>query len=255
MISAPFAAADEIARSGNTRVALLELYSSEGCSSCPPAEEWLSKLASNPDLFKKFVPVVFHVDYWDYLGWKDIFSQERFSARQRNYAQSWNSSSVYTPGFVLNGLEWRQWSRQPPALPAPSGSAGDLKIEQVSSGRFKMIYQPLSGKGPDSSGKLFLHAALLQSGIVSNVKAGENAGRRLAHDFAVVDFVESGMELRKDGFFEKEIMLKFPSKDLVGNGVKQWAVAAWVTRGLDPAPIQAAGGYLSYPGMAAQGSG
>src|SRR6516164_9572668 len=95
----------EVARfeSGPAQVSLLELYTSEGCSSCPPAEAWLGELSRNPNLWRAVVPVSFHVDYWDNLGWKDGFSSREFTLRQRFYAASWGSESVYTPGFVLNG--------------------------------------------------------------------------------------------------------------------------------------------------------
>src|SRR6059036_3501 len=87
---------------GPQRAQLLELYTSEGCSSCPPAEAWLSKLKDAPGLWRDFVPIAFHVDYWDSLGWKDPFAIKAYSERQRDYAASWRSRSVYTPGFVLD---------------------------------------------------------------------------------------------------------------------------------------------------------
>src|SRR5258708_5201471 len=85
------------------QTALLELYTSEGCSSCPPAETWLSRMKESPGLWKDFVPVAFHVDYWDYLGWRDLWATRGFSDRQRAYAGHWQSKSIYTPCFVLNG--------------------------------------------------------------------------------------------------------------------------------------------------------
>src|ERR1700733_854948 len=88
--------------SGPSQVSLLELYTSEGCSSCPPAEAWLSALSQSPELWKAVVPVAFHVDYWDNLGWKDWFSSREFTQRQRRYAANWGSGSVYTPAFILN---------------------------------------------------------------------------------------------------------------------------------------------------------
>src|SRR5271165_2157908 len=87
------------------QTALIELYTSEGCSSCPPAETWMSRLKESSGLWKDFVPLAFHVDYWDYLGWRDPWGKRVFSDRQQAYAQSWRSDSVYTPGFVLNGRE------------------------------------------------------------------------------------------------------------------------------------------------------
>src|SRR5437763_12029180 len=95
--------------SSETQTSLIELFTSEGCSSCPPAEKWLSAFKSNPDLWKKTVPVAFHVDYWNHLGWRDRFSKPEFTSRQRRYAAAWGGDSVYTPGFVVNGKEWRGW--------------------------------------------------------------------------------------------------------------------------------------------------
>src|SRR5215217_7350069 len=103
--------------SGETQNILIELFTSEGCSSCPPAETWLSALKSNQDLWKKIVPVAFHVDYWDRLGWRDRFAKPEFTARQRRYAAAWGGDSVYTPDFVVNAKEWRSWfaDNVPPA--------------------------------------------------------------------------------------------------------------------------------------------
>ena len=92
-------------QSGEKQVPLVELYTSEGCSSCPPAEAWMGRLKDAPDLWKGFVPVAFHVDYWNSLGWKDRWSSPEFTERQRAYAEAWKSESVYTPCFVVNGKE------------------------------------------------------------------------------------------------------------------------------------------------------
>src|SRR5690606_16987315 len=75
---------------------LVELFTSEGCSSCPPADEWLLSLAKQPGLWTETVPVAFHVDYWDYLGWKDVFSKEEWSERQHAYGRAWRTSTVFT---------------------------------------------------------------------------------------------------------------------------------------------------------------
>src|SRR5271170_3697451 len=87
--------------SGTEAPHLVELFSSEGCSSCPPADRWLSSLRQNESLWKSFVPLEFHVDYWNQLGWVDRNSKSAFTQRQRQYAQSWNRDTVYTPGVVL----------------------------------------------------------------------------------------------------------------------------------------------------------
>ena len=94
--------------SGNKQVALLELYTSQGCSSCPPADAWLSELKNESGLWTEFVPVALHVSYWDYLGWKDRFSKKEYSSRQRLHKGQGHVKVVYTPGFFLNGKEWKR---------------------------------------------------------------------------------------------------------------------------------------------------
>src|SRR5215470_18364762 len=113
--------------SGETQSTLIELFTSEGCSSCPPAEKWLSGLKSNQDLWKKIVPVAFHVDYWDRLGWRDRFAKPEFTSRQQHYAAAWGGDAVYTPGFVVNGKEWRAWFGGN-APPASSTKVGVLRV-------------------------------------------------------------------------------------------------------------------------------
>lgn len=85
---------------------LVELYTSEGCSSCPPADRWLRNLPARDDV----VALAFHVDYWDYLGWRDRFADSRFTDRQRAMAARAGSGTVYTPEVALDGREWRRWS-------------------------------------------------------------------------------------------------------------------------------------------------
>ena len=98
-----------VLKSASSRTSVLELFTSEGCSSCPPADEWMSRLIDDDRLWSEVVPIAFHVDYWDHLGWKDPVASRDFSSRQREHAASWKNNRVYTPGFVLNGLEWRGW--------------------------------------------------------------------------------------------------------------------------------------------------
>ena len=110
------------------RVSLLELYTSEGCSSCPPADRWVSKLRDDPRLWHEVVPVAFHVDYWDYIGWPDRFASPAFGARQREYARTRHVSTVYTPGLVLAGEEWRSWFFAPVLRVDTDEKAGRLTL-------------------------------------------------------------------------------------------------------------------------------
>ena len=98
------------ANSPKHTVALVELFTSEGCSSCPPADRWLQNLPRQGYSFDKVVPLSLHVGYWDHIGWKDPYAQQRFTDRQRNYASLRRSSSVYTPQIVLAGNDFRSWN-------------------------------------------------------------------------------------------------------------------------------------------------
>ena len=91
------------------RTTVVELYTSEGCSSCPPADRWISSLRDDPRLFKTLLPLVFHVDYWDRLGWRDPFASKAFSQRQYALVQEDILSQAYTPVIVVDSQEWRQW--------------------------------------------------------------------------------------------------------------------------------------------------
>lgn len=220
--------------SGPDRTALLELYTSEGCSSCPPAEEWLEHLQQAVGLWRDFVPIAFHVDYWDRLGWKDPLATAGYSSRQRAYAQVWNARSVYTPGFVLDGREWSSWRGQ--ALPAPDPSpAGRLRAVRVEDGRFEVTYVPAAAAETDFE----LHAALLGCGIESEVLAGENGGRTLKHEFTALTLETAELESRA-GVLAAVVQLR-PRAPLP---VRRLAVAFWVTRRGQLEPLQATGGFL-----------
>src|SRR6266487_1374667 len=171
------------------QTALLELYTSEGCSSCPPAETWLSRLTESPGLWKDFVPVAFHVDYWDYLGWRDPWASKSFSERQRNYAKQWRSDSTYTPGFVLNGKEWRDWSGHEDGPKSAGMKTGVLTVSSSDTNRWHVSFAPANAAGANYE----VHAALLAGGLSSNVKAGENRGRLLRHDFAVLALAKASL--------------------------------------------------------------
>src|SRR4051812_18096726 len=110
---APALRAEVKFQSGPAQVALVELYTSEGCSSCPAAEKWLAELRGDAGLWTRFVPVAFHVNYWDHLGWRDVLATKQFTQRQYSYAETWSSGSVYTPCVVRNGaeLDWRNGFR------------------------------------------------------------------------------------------------------------------------------------------------
>jgi len=214
--------------SGNQRVDLLELYTSEGCSSCPPAEAWLGQLLERPDLWRGLVPVVFHVDYWDDLGWKDPFSTAGNSQRQRRYLTEGGVRSVYTPGFVLNGSEWRGWfSGQ--ALSGSETPAGLLNVE-IANGQIQASYR----SEQQANQPLELHVALLGFDLSTKVLRGENRGKTLTHQFVVLEQITKLSE-------HNEWTLAAPDRS---NALHNQALAVWVTVPNTQRPLQATGGWL-----------
>ena len=226
-------AAETRFESGPQQTALIELYTSEGCSSCPPAEAWLSRLKDNSGLWKQFVPIAFHVDYWDRLGWRDRFSSQRWTERQRRYASLWQSESVYTPAVVVNGREQH-------GLPGTNLSQlnekqpGILDVTTSDGKNFSIEFRPEKGSGSDWEA----HLALLGSGISSNVRAGENSGRDLQHDFVVLDLRDATMK-SENGTLRARLTM-----DAMGEAGARKAVAVWISDRDRLAPVQASGGWL-----------
>jgi len=206
--------------SGVDRVALVELYTSEGCSSCPPADRWLSRLKSDPRLWRDFVPLAFHVDYWDYIGWQDRFARPAFSQRQR------------TPGFLKDGSEWRGWFRKDSPA-ADTTPVGVLSVG-LEHDRASIRFDPRSGEYD----QLDVNVAVLGMGLTSDVTTGENGGKTLHHDFVVLDLVSRPL-LRTDDVYTGDVTLD----DTVAEGGRR-ALAVWVSERGRLTPIQAVGGFL-----------
>jgi hypothetical protein len=217
--------------STESRVALLELFTSEGCSSCPPAEKWLSALKDSHGLWNEFVPVAFHVDYWDYLGWHDQWGSSQFSARQHAYVSSWHGDSVYTPGFVLNGKEWSDWSSSKEPRSSKT-KAGVLKVSSQDLTRWNVTFTPAI----PATGEYEVHAALLANSLTSDVKAGENRGRRLNHDFVATDFGSSPLKANADKLEGQFTVTQGPTS--------RHALGVWITHKGALEPLQAVGGWL-----------
>ena len=158
-----------------TAPAVVELYTSEGCSSCPPADQWLSTLKGKPDV----LALAFHVNYWDRLGWPDRFASAAATNRQHVLAQLAGSRQVYTPQVVANGQDWRDWNQRP-RLPAATASAVSLTLTRDGD---KVTAQVAATRG--ATALLSGYWAVLEDQHVSKVRAGENAGETLRHDHVV----------------------------------------------------------------------
>jgi hypothetical protein len=177
------------AQSGPGTAALVELYTSEGCSSCPPADRWLSALPPagfGPD---RVVPLALHVDYWDYIGWKDPFAKPLFAARQRELAAIARSRVIYTPQVVLAGKDYRGWparSRFAEAVAAvngtPARAAISLALEPAGTGVLELNAAASVPKREDRE-DVALFVAVYENGLSTRVTAGENRGATLNHDF------------------------------------------------------------------------
>ena len=216
-----------VLETSSSQVRLLELFSSEGCSSCPPAESWFSNLQSSDELWKSIVPVSFHVTYWDYLGWADRFARPEYSQRQEQYAALWNSGSVYTPEFVVNGEEWRGWFRGQTLAGSDPANPGKLTV-RINGVQVAVQF----AANQKDNYKVYL--APLGMNLTSKVRGGENSGRNLRHDFVVLDLQTSDLQ-PNGGKWAATLNVKWQDAK---------AVAAWVTQGNNLTPIQAAGGFL-----------
>ncbi|NQZ53117.1 MAG: DUF1223 domain-containing protein [Piscirickettsiaceae bacterium] len=222
--------------SDSERVNIIELYTSEGCSSCPPADKWLRKLKRDPRLWSEFIPMAFHVDYWDYIGWKDPFANPQFSNRQRQYSIEHNLSSVYTPGMLLNGREWTSWRRQSNLKLSPNVITGTLSVD-LNDGVINANYQPINKKQSD----LILNIAVLGFDLNVDITAGENKGKTLTHDFVVLGLHRVAMKLSTDGQYTVS-SAKLPKLNIHPSTI---ALSAWVNNDSDLSPIQATGGWIN----------
>lgn len=218
--------------SGPQRTLMIELFTSEGCSSCPPAEAFINRFSASPRLWRRFVPLAFHVDYWDYLGWKDRYALPDNAARQRRYAKLGHVRGVYTPGIMVNGRAWRPgWLDQEPR--AADARAGELRV-RIEAGR---VFAHYGGAGA-AQGELQLNLALLGMGLATDIRRGENAGRHAPHEFVVLAHSRAAGP-------GPEWQGALPSLDSRPRA-QRLAVALWVSRPGDPTPLQATGGFLPW---------
>ncbi|MGI9233983.1 MAG: DUF1223 domain-containing protein [Woeseiaceae bacterium] len=221
--------------SGEQRVALIELFTSEGCSSCPPADRWLSGLKKDSGLWTHYVPIAFHVDYWDYIGWKDRFSQPEFSDRQRRHAREGGTRVVYTPGFFRHGKDWRGWR---------SGKIGEM--DELVAGNLDVHVDGQQAtirfvSSDPNRRKLVANVALLGMNLETSVLAGENEGRKLRHDFVALHVTAISLVRSGSAY---EATMKLSEADA---SVHELALAAWISEAGSQTPLQSVGGFLPAP--------
>ncbi|MGR9106006.1 MAG: DUF1223 domain-containing protein [Gammaproteobacteria bacterium] len=224
----------ETVESGKNQLQMIELFTSEGCSSCPPADRWLTSLIEEPGLWTEFVPIAFHVDYWNGLGWPDPFSKEEYSDRQRIYQSQGNIATVYTPGIVIQGEEWRSWFGSFDRPPKSNKEVGNLAIA-LDEKQARVAFEP---RDPIRSG--VLHFAWLGFGYDRRIGRGENGGKTLREDFVVLNLQQSPVELQENQFSAD---FDLPVRDS-GNGHKL-ALVAWFSAEDNQRPIQAVGAWFA----------
>jgi hypothetical protein len=183
------------ARSPQYTAALVELYTSEGCDSCPPADRWLSSLGPRGFAPERVVPIALHVDYWDYIGWNDPYARQAHSARQRKMARLARAAMIYTPQVLLQGQDFRGWG---------SGGAFEQAVAKINARPARAhISLQLEPRGKDAfevevaaevrevvpSPEIALFLGAYENKLVSEVKAGENRGKSLPHDYVVLQWV------------------------------------------------------------------
>jgi hypothetical protein len=174
--------------SGAQRAALIELYTSEGCSSCPPADRLLSRIGA-AGAGTAVVALALHVDYWDYIGWKDPYARPEFALRQRMLLAANGRRTAYTPHFFVNGQEVRAGSGLERAIQAQSARAAgaDVEVEArpAADGRLQVAARVTRARPARAEAARALYLAITESGLGNRIGAGENRGALLQHDHVV----------------------------------------------------------------------
>jgi hypothetical protein len=209
-----------------TQTVLIQLFTSQGCSSCPPAVQWLSTFKKDKQLWGKIVPVAFHVDYWNSSGWHDPFSSQHYTLLQQGYEEKGVIESLYTPCFVLNGNEWKGWFSQE-----------DLRLRKARTGVMKgsLRADRLEITYSDMSQPLELHIAILGFGLKTSITSGENRDTQMVEDFVVLQY---------ENFISQHGKWLVQLRQRAGTKTKKRAIALWICRADDPVPLQATGAWL-----------
>jgi hypothetical protein len=235
LLTGPVAAAPACeAASGAQIRPVVELFTSEGCDSCPPADRWFS--ASFADASAGAIPLAFHVDYWDRLGWKDRFASPLWTERQHHAADANRAGFVYTPQVLVQGREfsWRDARAHDTigkAAQAPARARVEVAAERTGTGlRVRASARGVDGALPADA---TVSIAYVDSDLNSDVKAGENRGVRLHHDHVVRALV-SGPAADAHGVAAAEALLTPPAE-----AGRDPAVVAFVQRARDGAILQA----------------
>jgi hypothetical protein len=174
--------------SGESITPVIELYTSEGCSSCPPADKWASSLKHGGAVVQAF-----HVGYWDHIGWVDRFAAPAHTARQRDVATANRLRSIYTPQVVVNGRDTPGWYGARPEQTAQKPARLNITVNQQGADQFEAQVTASGSQAADTAALPWsAYWSVTEHGHSSRVQSGENAGEFLKHDFVVRQYTPAG---------------------------------------------------------------
>lgn len=209
-LGAALVATAGIAVAGEKLPIVIELFTSQGCNSCPPADEFLAELTKRDDI----IALAFHVNYWDYLGWKDTFASDATTARQRTYATFLGERTVYTPQMVIGGVAHKVGSRRSDVmgvvdrLRQRTGPYLDVRVRRVEGGKIAVTIPAGELKQRD----VVVWLVRYDSAREVNIKRGENRGRTIIYRNIVADYRELAM------WYGNEIKLELKVSELRDGG-------------------------------------
>ena len=198
LLTVPAYALERINVSSNPqKTAVVELFTSEGCSSCPPADRWFEAMVQLPSNEIDVLALAFHVDYWDYLGWKDRFGNPRYTSRQRQLGASNQQNTIYTPEFFVDGVEARGTSNVLEKVRSSNRKKAPIQLELSVTKLSGSLQLELRTIRPATlTGPLDYQFFVYESQLMSDVKRGENAGEQLRHQH-VVRYMSPTQSLRE----------------------------------------------------------
>jgi len=215
LISLPAHSAGPIVvESGDRQTAVVELYTSEGCSSCPPADRWFSQLVETPRGELDVLALAFHVDYWNYLGWSDRFSSAEYTNRQRQLGANNQQRTIYTPEFFVNGMEARGSRNILDQIRDANGTAAPLDLRlTVSREQTGLALELLSEPKGSATGPMHYRYLVYENNLSSDVRRGENAGETLSHQ-QVVRYMSEARILRGENRHRIELDPDWKPRDI-----------------------------------------
>jgi hypothetical protein len=205
LLSTPVFAAEPITvNSSDVQTAVVELYTSEGCSSCPPADKWLARLGKSAngsanktgDKEIDVLALAFHVDYWDYIGWKDRFGSPAYTSRQRLLGANNSQRTIYTPEFFVNGIEARGSNTILDKIQSSNQQRTRINLKlTVSKVDNQLLLHVASMPDPTANERLHHRYFVYENNLSTDVKRGENSGELLKHQ-QVVRYMSPAQSLK-----------------------------------------------------------